>query len=184
MPGNETWPKTRLYKWVDARKDWIKADIGYDVNAAENGVDLPGNSAAQAAGKWTDQKFQNAYAFACMTADTKDRQFHDRHPAYSDFVVNVMNKIATKLESCRKDDGCGKTDCGGAGKKKYDPPYDLVERLYGVANRLRLKLTGSCKKWKKPVMTSRFALMYKDRGLTQAQARAQLRKDEFASDYS
>jgi hypothetical protein len=180
VPGNETWPKTKLYKWVDDRKGWIKGDIGYDVNSDRNGVDLPGHTAAPS---WRDQKFQSAYAFSCMTADTKDRQFHDRHPAYSDFVVNVMNKIATKLEKERKDDGCGKKDCGGAGKKKYDPPYDLLERLYDVATRLETKLIGSCRKWKKPVMTSRFALMYKDRGLTQAQARAQLRKSEFAGDY-
>jgi hypothetical protein len=176
VPGNETWPKCRLYKWVDKEEGWIKGDIGYDVNSDRNGVDLPGHTKAPS---WTDQKYQNAYAFAAMTADTKDRQFHDRHPAYSDFVVNVMNKIATKLEKSRKDDGCGKEDCGGAGKKKYDPPYDILSRLYEVAERLETKLIGSCRKWKKPIMTSRFALMYKERGLTQAQAREQLRKSKF-----
>ncbi|HUG40000.1 MAG TPA: AHH domain-containing protein [Longimicrobiales bacterium] len=178
IPGNESWPasKNRLRKWVDKGEKWIKGDIGYDVNSARNGVDLPGHSAAPS---WTDQQFQTAYAFNCMTADRKERQFHDRHPAYSDFVVNVLNKIATKLETFRSQDGCGKEDCGGAGKKKYDPPYGLIDRLNGVAVRLERHLIGTCKRWKKPVMTSRFALMYKNRGLTQAQARAQLRKNQF-----
>jgi hypothetical protein len=183
VPGNETWPKTRLNKWVDKRKNWIKGDIGYDVNDAANGLDLPGNTVAAQAGKWGNETFQKDYAFVCMTSDTKDRQFHDRHPSYSDFVINVMNKIATKLEKERKDNGCGKTDCGGAGKKKYDPPYELLERINGVASRMASKLVGSARKWKPPVMTSRFALMYKNRGLTQSQARAQLRKEEFESQY-
>jgi hypothetical protein len=178
IPGNESWPpaKTQLYKWVDKRKNWIKGDIGYDVNSARNGVDLPGHTAAPA---WSDPVFQKDYSWACMTADIKDRQFHDRHPAYSDFVVNVLNKIATKLEKFRVDAGCGKDDCGGAGKKKYDPPYALVDRTYGVAARLETRLIGSCRRWKKPVMTSRFALMYKTRGLSQAEARALLKTDQF-----
>ena len=180
VPGNETWPKTQLNKWVDDRKDWIKGDIGYDVNSDRNGVDLPGHSAAPS---WTDQQFQTRYAFACMTADEKDRQFHDRHPAYSDFVVNVLNKIATKLEKSRKDDGCGKKNCGGAGEKKYDPPYGLLPRLYGVALRLEKKLTGTCTRWQKPVMTSRFALMYKTRGITQAEARKQLQTKQYKGKY-
>lgn len=178
IPGNESWPasKTQLRKWVDKKEGWIKGDIGYDVNSADNGVDLPGHTAAPA---WTDQQFQRAYAFECMTADTKDRQFHDRHPAYSDFVCNVLNKIATKLEKSRKDDGCGKEDCGGAGKKKYDPPYGLLDRLNGVVVRLEKRLTGTCKKWQKPVMTSRFALMYKNKWMTQADARKELQKGRF-----
>jgi len=178
IPGNESWPpsKTQLYKWVDKRENWIKGDIGYDVNSSRNGVDLPGHTAAPS---WSDQKFQNEYAFACMTSDRKDRQFHDRHAAYSDFVVNVLNKIATKLERFRKDDGCGNEDCGGSGKKKYDPPYGLLARLNDVAQRLERRLTGTCKKWEKPVMTSRFALMYKSRWLTQADARRELQKKRF-----
>ena len=91
----------------------------------------------------------------------------------------MLNKIATKLEKFRKDNGCGDDDCGGAGKKKYDPPYGLLERLNGVALRLENKLLGTCKKWQKPYMTSRFALMYKSKFLTQAKAREELRKKKF-----
>lgn len=176
IPGNESWPpsKTKLYKWVDKRKGHIKGDIGYDVNAATNGVDLPGHSAAPS---WGDPKFQEAYAFAAMEADTKTRQFHDRHAAYSAFVVNVLNKIAAKIDR-RPSPGCGKKDCGGAGKKPWDPPYELNERLAGVAKRLETKLVGTWRKWKKPIMTSRFALMYKD-DLTQAEARGELKTKRF-----
>ncbi len=177
IPGNESWPpsKTQLYKWVDKREGHIKGDIGYNVNGAENGVDLPGHSAAPS---WTDQQFQTKYAFACMEADRKNRQFHDRHPAYSDFVVNVLNKIAAKLDKGTPTPGCGKKNCGGGGEKPYDPPYELNKRLACVAERLESHLVGSWKKWRKPVMTSRFALMYKD-NLTQKEAREQLRVANF-----
>jgi hypothetical protein len=178
IPGNESWPasKTQLKKWVDKRENHIKGDIGYDVNAAYNGVDLPGHTAAPS---WSDQQFQTRYAFACMACDTKDRQFHDRHPAYSDFVVQILNKIATKLTAEVKKGGCGKKNCPASGGKKYDPPYRLLGRLIGVAARLEKYLVGDYRKWKKPVMTSRFALMYQNRLLTQPQAREQLRTKQF-----
>lgn len=173
VPGNETWPKTRLYKWVDKRKGHIKGDIGYDINGRSNGVDLPGHTAAPA---WSDAQYQSAYAFACMESDRKMRQFHDRHPAYSDFVVKSLNKMAEKLERPGMPPGCGKKNCGGGGASKpYDPPYDLIERLAGVALRLERHLVGSSRRWKKPLFTSRFALMYKNRKLSQDEARAELK---------
>jgi hypothetical protein len=176
IPGNESWPaaKTQLFKWVDKRKRHIKGDIGYNVNASANGVDLPGHTRAKA---WGNPAYQNSYAFACMEVD-KFRQFHDRHPAYSDFVVNVLNKIAAKLDA-QPQPGCGKKDCGGGDKKPpYDPPYELKERLRAVAERLEGMLIGSWRNWRKPVMTSRFALMYKE-DLTQDEARDQLRTHKF-----
>jgi hypothetical protein len=180
IPGNETWPpsKNQLYKWVDDRKGHIIADIGYDVNGARNGVDLPGHTAASS---WSNQKFQSAYAFAAMAADTKKRQFHDRHPAYSNFVVNVCNKIAAKLDGLTPSKGCGKKNCAGdrVTNGKYDPPYKLMTRIHGVALRLEKKVTGDSRRWKKPVMTSRFALMFTAKYLNQIQARKQLEVDKF-----
>src|SRR6185369_17863432 len=38
IPGNEAWPKSKLYRWIDKRKGHIKGDIGYDVNNERNGV--------------------------------------------------------------------------------------------------------------------------------------------------
>jgi len=179
IPGNETWPKTKLYKWMDKREGHVCGDIGYDVNDYKNGVDLPANAAVP---DWKAKmpSFQRDYAFAAMLADGQGRQFHDRHPAYSDFVVKSVDKIADKLEA--KDvPGCGKKDCGGAKQKPYDPPYGVLPRLVDVAGRLREKLRGFADKWEKPIMTSRFALMLKFRaqGMTQMEARQQLSKSMF-----
>jgi hypothetical protein len=178
IPGNETWPpsKNQLYKWVDKREGHIRGHIGYDVNGYLNGVDLPGHTAASS---WGNPLFQNAYAYAAMAADTRKRQFHDRHPAYSAFVVNVCNKIAAKLDALAPTKGCGKKGCQGERKKPYDPPYKLLSRIHGVALRLEKKVTGDSRRWKKPVMTSRFALMFTARFLNQIQAREQLEVDKF-----
>jgi hypothetical protein len=161
---------------VDEREGHIIADIGYDVNGFRNGVDLPGHTAASS---WSNPLFQNAYAFAAMAADTRKRQFHDRHPAYSAFVVNVCNKIAAKLDALAPTKGCGKKNCAGDHKKPFDPPYKLLARIHGVALRLEKKVTGDSRRWKKPVMTSRFALMFTARFLNQMQAREQLEVDKF-----
>jgi len=40
-------------------------------------------------------------------------------------------------------------------------------------------LWGTAKNWRKPIFTSRFALMYKNRKLTQKDARAELKTNEF-----
>lgn len=175
VPGNECWPSSELYKWIDDRKGHICADIGYDVNGASNGVDLPGHTAASA---WSNPNFQMRYAFSAIIADRKKRQFHDRHAAYSDFVVKVLDKIATKLE-VHPLPGCGKKHCGGSKAKPYDPPYSLLPRLVSVALRLEGKVTGDSRKWREPIMTSRFALMFKNRGLSQDQARALLETNQF-----
>lgn len=182
IPGNETWPASRnqLRKWIDKKEGHVKGDIGYKVNAASNGVDLPGHSAEPS---WSSkgEAFQDQYAFAAMEADTKDRQFHDRHPAYSDFAAACLDKIAVKLDARAPSLGCGDEDCEGRTGPKYNPPYGLLERLRGVAARLESFLHGSWKRWRKPVMTSRFALMYAE-DLTQDEARGQLQRHKFNYD--
>jgi len=182
VPGNEAWPKSDLYKWIDHRPGHIIADIGYDVNKASNGIDLPSHTTEKS---WSAKTpgFQREFAFACMEADTGKRQFHDRHPAYSKFVVKVLNKIAAKLE-VKETPGCGHKNCTAGNKKPFAPPYELNMKLDGVSGRLRKYLKGDESKWRKPLMTSRFALMYHNRasipGMTQDQARAELSVDNFA----
>ncbi len=176
IPGNEAWPSSQLFKWMQESEGHICADIGYDVNAASNGVDLPGHTAASS---WSNEGFQTRYAFNAIVADLKKRQFHDRHAAYSDFVVNVLNKISTKLDAHVPKPGCGKKNCGGAKAKPYDPPYALLARLEAVALRLEKKVTGDSRRWNEPVMTSRFALMFANRGLSQDDARKLLETDQF-----
>jgi len=180
IPGNEAWPKSKLYRWIDKRKGHIKGDIGYDVNNERNGVDLPGHTPVS---NWTAKsgRFRKDYAFASMRA-AGARQFHDRHPAYSDFVVRVLNKIAAPLDARVNDSaGCGEDDCpGNKAEKPFDPPYNLLARLYTLAGSLQGKLMGSPRSWKMPLMTSRFALMYKVKTMTEDLAREALRKGNFS----
>jgi len=181
IPGNESWPKTKLLKWVDEAKGMIKKDIGYSVNHTSNGVDLPGiHGLGKPAWSASSRKFQQAYAFAAMASSDPLRQFHDRHAAYSRYVVKVLNKINEKLSEKEKP-GCGKKYCGGSKTKKFDPPEGLVERLNDVALRLKEHLCCAPRGWKKPIITSRFAWMYKNRysGMTQDQAREELRAANF-----
>jgi hypothetical protein len=179
IPGNETWPesKNQLRKWIDKTKGKVKGDIGYKVNAASNGVDLPGHSAVST---WSSssEAYQDQYAFAAMEADKKARQFHDRHAAYSDFAAACLDKIAVKLDAREPNLGCGDEDCEGNTGPKYNPPYGLLERIHALAARLESFLHGSWKGWKKPIMTSRFALMYAE-DLTQDEARGQLQRHKF-----
>lgn len=181
IPGNEAWPKSDLYKWIDKSKGHVIGDIGYDVNNAKNGVDLPSHTTEKSWSLKTPM-FQKAYAFSCMEADPAKRQFHDRHPAYSDFVVKVLNKVAAKLEVKEKP-GCGKKNCSAGNQKPFAPPYELNIRLDGISTRLRKYLKGDESKWRKPLMTSRFALLYHNRvsnkEMTQDEARQELSVDNF-----
>jgi hypothetical protein len=181
LPGNESWAvgNNQLRKWVEKKKaEHIKGDIGYGVNHYTNGVDLPGNKPISEWGKKTSE-YKRAFAFAAMK-ENAIRQFHDRHPAYSDFVINLMNKIAAKLQGMEPDMGCGEDDCPGAmGGPPYEPPYKLVTRLNACAARLAGHVMGPPQEWRKPLITSRFALMYKDQTLSEDKARAILQVDNF-----
>lgn len=172
IPGEGSWPKTKLQKWVEKGvSQHITHNYGYDVNGLENGVSLPGNNGFKATTKsaWSglhdDDKA--TYAFKCMELTVYHRQFHDAHGAYNEFVINVLDKIAKKLDDRAKtgQPGCGKKNCqGGSGSSKpYNPPIGLLARLGGVAQRLENHLTGDPRQWKMPIYTSRFALMYKQK---------------------
>ena len=178
IPGNESWPETKLLRWVDKRDGHVNSDISYDINDASNGVDLPGIHGIGSS-SWSSKSpnFQTQYAFAAMAASSPKRQFHDRHPKYSAYVVNVLDAIAEKLDSKEEPSlpGCGKKHCGGSKEKPYDPPVGLLTRLESVARRLEGHLTGSEDNWQMPIFTSRFALMYKEKGgMTQDEARTAL----------
>lgn len=171
IPGNASWPETKLQKWVEKGvSNHIKYNYGYDVNGRNNGVSLPGNNGFKkmSGESWSNLHPDNQaeYAIECMEQTPTQRQFHDAHPAYNEFVINSLDKIAAKLENRKKrkgTPGCGKKDCQGdtITRKPYEPPLFLLLRLKSVALRLEGYLTGHPRKWKMPIYTSRFALMYK-----------------------
>jgi len=176
IPGNEIWKKKKhpLHAWIqkDVKKK-VKGDIGYINNRKHNGVDLPSHHkfSGWSAAKDGDQL---AYAIAAMSADTKQRQFHDAHKAYSDMVWKSLEKISTKLDEIVDSKGCGDKNCPGEKSAPYDPPYEVLPQLKRVASRLRDKLTGDPAKWQAPVMTSRFGVLYQSGGKDQEVARQKL----------
>ncbi len=181
IPGNESWPKTRLMKWMDKKNkkedSRVNGDIGYDVNGLENGCSLPGSAGAtktvadksNGIASWKAHPDQEGYAHAAMESTLYHRQFHDRHPTYSAFVVNVLNKISEKLDDPVDDGlspGCGKKNCGcGGGPNRnvppFNPPFKLLSRLENVAVRLHEKLVANYRTWKLPIVTSAWALTFR-----------------------
>ena len=181
LPGGAAWPKTALKKWIDKKKEGlVRSDIGYNVNCYENGIDLPSSNAMR--GNWTGQlpDFQKAYAFAAMDADAVRRQFHDSHKAYSDFAVKVLDKIAAKLDGQLEAGkvGCDDKYCLAKGGEPYPTP-EIMPRILATGARFAKCLWGDAATWRKPIFTSKYALMYQNRSLSHAQAQAELSPDLF-----
>lgn len=137
-----------LLKYIRKSDGLIKADIGYDVNAEENGVWLPGSygvnpdNAATGKSKWSAYAHQAQYAGAAMRA--AGAQFHDSHPAYSLNVKGTLNSIAEKLDAHRAQHPDRCPYCGKSNKAddKITPPYGLVRRLHGVSGAHKNFLVG------------------------------------------
>lgn len=184
LPGGASWPKTTLKKWAEKTKGHVRGNIEYDVNCYENGIDLPSSNAFR--GNWTAEagrtaNFQRNYAFAAMQADTRTRQFHDAHKAYSAFATKVMNKVSSKLdERPAREMGCDDEDCQAGKKRPFAPPIGLRARIHAVSGRLSRYLWGHPSKWRKPIFTSRFAIMFQRQSFTQDAARAALKESDIA----
>ena len=190
IPGNGTWPKTALKKWVDKRFGHIKENIGYDVNKLENGVSLPGWPGIKYGtfgNSWGSYGFQREYAIEAMKrtnnseyVDASQRQFHDSHSTYSEFVVKVLDKINEKLDERvkgKKTKGCKNKKCiaYNSGDKKFNPPLGLLNRINGVALRLEGYLADAPSQWQMPLFTSKWGLVHKDE-ISAKEARKQLSK--------
>ena len=137
----------------------LKANIGYNVNGNHNGMWLPGNYAIRA-GKpklnplkksWSelivaDPHWCYGYMMACV--EQTRGQFHDSHTKYSAAVLDILDKVSTKL--ALHQDACA--EC----KSKTDiyPPYMLKERLYLLSQFLRMQLKRTPGSWKDPWITS------------------------------
>ncbi len=167
IPGNEALKGHPVLQWVgDAASlgqygEGVSSEladgefIGYDINSMVNGVWLPGPYALSTKGKWTDKKlaspttagFKQAYAFAVM--DRMGRQFHYRHTKYSDFIVDCLKKVNTRLEAFAKE--CPIVNPNQQSSKPYKAPLGLVAKLNRISNRMRPLLDGS--RWSPNIYT-------------------------------
>lgn len=127
----------------------LASDIGYDVNAASNGVWLPGNYAVRPGQhgwtrKWSsfDKRFKDEYAARAVRSARG--QFHDAHVSYNTKVRKSLEALVDKL-------GKPKEKCPVCGEKfdKTRPPYGLVGRLNYISGQHRGMLTSLSARTKK-----------------------------------
>jgi A nuclease family of the HNH/ENDO VII superfamily with conserved AHH len=151
IPGEASMAKaTPLHGFMREGGDAdYESDIGYDINAAENGVWLPGNYAVREGNPdfdsktWTLQtaKFQKDYVKLAMNR-AGGKLFHDAHRTYNGKVKTTLLSIANKLTKRKK----GKCPICKQDEKKNRPPYGLVGRLHGVSNAHRTMVVSPSKK--------------------------------------
>lgn len=109
-------------------------------------------------------------------------QFHDRHEDYSDFVVEVLNKIFDNyclfLDSTLTEPICPKckerTD--KIKEKGIPTPFGLVKRLNALSGTLRGHLQGP--RWPPNVYTSKWVKNYLARIIAQGKKGKRPREDE------
>jgi hypothetical protein len=158
IPGNGSLKKSELFKGNYLRSDGMaKGNIGYNVNAAANGEWLPGNYAVKGwGGKPAD--FKTSYSGAAI--DYYGCQFHTAHRDYNTFVLEVLNKIAEKLQQ-QEAQACpdARADPDNSPPLKF-----LVGRLRSLSARLRSMLVFPAAHWRQNVFTSSYSESYmKDR---------------------
>jgi hypothetical protein len=183
VPGNESLKGSAIlpfmgaasviedYKPPSASKIKDGKSIGYDVNAAENGVWLPSPYALSMNNKWPSQdgikallkQFDQravddaeafkAYYTAASIENSGGRQFHMRHAGYSVKVKEILNAMADKVK-------VSATQCPvtGSSDGKFDPPTGLKAKLNGLSSRLRSLLTGPV--WHPPFFTDDLSNRY------------------------
>lgn len=166
IPGNAALKQSQLFKsekylWKDGK---AKGNIGYNINASENGVWSPGNYGVRPWGPG-GVAFKSAnptleprdFAFAAM--DKWRTQFHDAHADYSSFVKDSLDKVFEKLEA-QKDIWCPEAKKKDRKPEEKEPIYALVQRLNTISSRMKRMLTFPTRNWKPNVYTSRFVQTY------------------------
>ena len=162
IPGNAALKESNLFKsneylWKDGR---AKGNIGYNINAAENGVWLPGNYGVRPWGPLGDTFATTtgvtAQEFAFSAIESWRRQFHDSHADYSTFVKDCLDKLYDKLEA-NQDIWCpeqkNKKD---KTPEEKEPIYALVQRMNTISSRMKKMLNFPTTNWKRNIYTSRF----------------------------
>lgn len=134
--------------------------VGYDINAAENGVWLPSPYALSMSNKWTSEdgktyllkmkregdveiavSFQQAYVAEAIHI-SGGRQFHMRHKGYSNEVKDILNCIAAKLEKMENFACPIASDEKKKKDGKIEAPKGLVGRLNILSRQLERLLVG------------------------------------------
>jgi hypothetical protein len=204
IPGNESLKRSKVVPYLgddDTIKNYAEGQasrikkgqsVGFDVNAAENGVWLPSPYALSNSNDWPaepgikaikkrrgmaligqqTEDFKLAYAAAAIEAAGM-RQFHMRHSDYSAKVKNVLDKIAVRLRSMARF-AC---PVAGASKRKrddskVDAPMGLPARLRILQNNLRRLLTGPV--WRAPFFTDDLTRAYAEDRLARTTAKGDL----------
>jgi hypothetical protein len=169
IPGNAALKESKLFKsneylWKDGK---AKGNIGYNINATENGIWSPGNYGVRPWGaEGVDFIASNPDLspkdFAFGAIEKWHTQFHDAHVDYNKFVLDCLDKVYDKLEA-KKDIWC--PEAKKKTKKKpeeREPIYSLVQRLNTISARMGKMLKFPTTNWKRNIYTSRFVGMYMD----------------------
>ncbi|CAE6781648.1 MAG: AHH domain-containing protein [Nitrospira sp.] len=165
IPGNGSLKQSDLflsekYLWKDGKE---KGNIGYNINAACNGVWLPGNYGVRPWGRdgviFKAKSGSDPKVFAFDAIEKWGAQFHDAHENYNDFVFDVLNKLYDKLEA-QESLWCPEAKKQDKTPAEREPLYVLVSRLNTISSRMSRMLRVPTTNWKRNIYTSRFAFAY------------------------
>jgi|GEM_PF-1247923 len=145
IPGGASLAKaTELHDFMRAGGPFnLACDIGYNVNAAANGVWLPANYGVRGGANgytknWSgfSASFKQTYAERAVQ-QAAWAQFHDAHPKYSGNVLKTLRALAEKL-------GEPESHCPVCNEELENgarPPFGLVGRLNRISGHHRILIT-------------------------------------------
>jgi hypothetical protein len=191
IPGNESLKKSPVVRFMghkdaikhygDISKIKDKQFIGYDVNAAENGVWLPSPYALSMHNEWPSEggldalrvrpgdpatiarqvadteDFKYAFTVAAIEKPATTRQFHMRHADYSNKVRQVLGNIGARLHVMTTKT-CPLAKDSKDADGKFNAPYALKGRLNLLSSNLRRLVTGDI--WRPPLYTDALTEKY------------------------
>jgi hypothetical protein len=155
IPGESLKSAKPLLKIIDkgTTGSKVKGDVGYRQNDKRNGIFLPGKTASRAWGTI----YEPLFAFNAM--DKQRAQFHMWSGAHSDYnrwwrqkLGTITLKTMVLYVECKKCRDKYSSD-------KIDPPYRLVDTLYGLAGRITPYLRYPVRGWRIPLCTSDYSLL-------------------------
>lgn len=166
IPGKAAMDPSRLEKWT-VEGDKIKEDIGYNIDAAQNGIFLPhlpeiyftrhAPDTKTPMAKFYGQTWKElspsakeSIGFIIMTetnlqlhyTDHDDPYVHmDNETSYDDESKMLCNELADKMLDDYLESECKDGD------GKVNPPYGLVLEINLASSEMKMKITGFPKEW-------------------------------------